>query len=166
MSPREAPLSSSRRTKHRQAADESKPKDWRSASSSKKRKKGVRSSPAPKRAAPAWQVTPDDLGCLDEVRSLLSALNDAYVSSSQIQELILKIPVLTARCIRRIGSEDYGNRTVLDRALTKIGNMGVEGELLGLLEDLTTCQADLREAEATGSQSPAATEERPSSPPG
>jgi hypothetical protein len=35
---------------------------------------------------------------------------------------------------------------LLARALTEIGNMGLESELLTLLEDLTTCRADMEEA--------------------
>lgn len=92
-------------------------------------------------------MTPDALDCLADVQTLLSALNDAYVSSSQIQELVQNIPILAARCIRRLGETDFLNRSVLNQALTKIGNMGVENELLGLLEDLTTCRADLKERE-------------------
>lgn len=99
-------------------------------------------------------MTPDDLDCLGDVRTLLSALNDAYVSSTQIQDLVEKIPVLAARCIRRIGDTEFRTRSVLDRALTKIGNMGVENELLGLLEDLTTCRADLLESEADDAPNP------------
>lgn len=108
------------------------------------------------RRAPAWEVTPADLECLDAVRSLLSALNNAYVSTSQIHKLILDIPVLAARCVRRVGVKQAITPEVLDRALTSIGNMGLEAELLGLLEDLTTCRADQQEAEAgePGSEPP------------
>ncbi len=94
-----------------------------------------------------WEVIPEDLGCLDSVRSLLSALNDAYASTARIQTLIADIPVLAARCVRRIGQVKYDDPALLARALTDIGNMGLERELLSLLEDLTTLQADLREAQ-------------------
>ena len=107
------------------------------------------------RRAPAWEVTPADLSCLDSVRSLLSALNNAYASTSQIHALILEIPVLAARCVRRIGATQAVNPVLLERALTTIGNMGLETELLGLLEDLTTCRADQQEAEAPPSEPPA-----------
>lgn len=99
-----------------------------------------------KPAKQAWQVGTEDLQCLDAVRSLLAALNDAYVSSGALQRLVSDIPVLAARCARRIGSEEPGDPVALDRALTSIGNMGLEAELLGLLEDLTTYKADLEEA--------------------
>lgn len=92
-----------------------------------------------------WQIGPDDLQCLDAVRSLLAALNDAYVSSRALQQLVSDIPVLAARCVRRIGEEDPGDPVAVDRALTSIGNMGLEAELLGLLEDLTTYKADREE---------------------
>jgi len=93
-------------------------------------------------------VTPADLECLDAVRSLLSALNNAYVSTREIHALILDIPVLAARCVRRIGSKQAVTPELLERALTSIGNLGLETELLGLLEDLTTCSADLAEEKA------------------
>jgi hypothetical protein len=102
------------------------------------------------RRAPAWEVTPADLTCLDAVRSLLSALNNAYCSTRQIHTLILDIPVLAARCVRRIGVKQAVTPELLERALTSIGNLGLETELLGLLEDLTTCSADLAEEKARG----------------
>jgi len=81
---------------------------------------------------------------------LLSALNNAYVSTRQIHTLILDIPVLAARCVRRIGVKQAVTSELLERALTSIGNLGLETELLGLLEDLTTCSADLAEEKARG----------------
>jgi hypothetical protein len=107
------------------------------------------------RKAEAWEVTPDDLACLGAVRDLLSALNNAYVSTNQIQKLILDIPVLAARCMRRVGVKQQATPEALAKALTSIGNMGLESELLGLLEDLTTCRADLLEAEQNAAPSPA-----------
>jgi hypothetical protein len=91
------------------------------------------------------EVTPDDLECLDAVRSLLSALNNAYASTSAIQTLVSQIPVLAARIVRRIGAAKTDDPALLARALTEIGNMGLESELLTLLEDLTTCRADMEE---------------------
>lgn len=99
------------------------------------------------RRAEPWEVTPESLACLDAVRSLLSALNNAYVSTNQIQKLILDIPVLAARCMRRVAGKQPPTPEGLAHALTVMGNMGLESELLGLLEDLTTCRADLLEAE-------------------
>ena len=115
------------------------------------RPKAAAAKPRPaarlKKAEP-WEVTPDSLGCLDAVRSLLTALNNAYVSTNQIQKLILDIPVLAARCMRRVGNKQAATAETLAQALTSMGNMGLENELLGLLEDLTTCRADLLEAQA------------------
>jgi hypothetical protein len=102
-------------------------------------------------------VTPADLACLDAVRSLLSALNNAYVSTRQIHALILDIPVLAARCVRRLGSKQaVVTPELLEKALTSIGNLGLETELLGLLEDLTTCRADLDDQRPAGSEPPGA----------
>jgi hypothetical protein len=135
------------------AVDKAPSKDWQVAAALKG---GPRARPgAGVRSAPAWEVTPADLDCLDAVRSLLSALNNAYVSTNQIHALILEIPVLAARCVRRLGGQQPMTPQLLERALTSIGNMGLETELLGLLEDLTTCRADLQEAEAEGTDPPA-----------
>jgi hypothetical protein len=128
--------------------------DWQAAAGrSKPGASKVRVPKAPPKRE-AWEVTPDDLGCLDAVRSLLSALNNAYVSTSQIQKLILDIPVLAARCMRRVGAKQAATPETLAKALTSIGNMGLENELLGLLEDLTTCRADMLEAEANAAGPP------------
>jgi hypothetical protein len=122
--------------------------DWQ-ASAGRPKAAAAKGRPAkPVRRGEPWEVTPEDLSCLDAVRSLLSALNNAYVSTSQIQKLILDIPVLAARCMRRIGVKQTATPETLAKALTSIGNMGLENELLGLLEDLTTCRADQLEAEA------------------
>lgn len=107
------------------------------------------------RRAEPCEVTPDDLACLDAVRELLGALNNAYASTSQIQKLVLGIPVLAARCMRRVGAKRAVTPEALAKALTSIGNMGLESELLGLLEDLTTCRADQLEAEQNAAREPA-----------
>jgi len=111
-------------------------------------------APGKGRRAEPWEVTPDDLGCLDAVRDLLTALNNAYVSTSQIQKLILEIPVLAARCLKRVGGKQPATPETLAKALTSIGNMGLESELFGLLEDLTTCRADQLEAEQNATSEP------------
>lgn len=121
--------------------------DWQSPVAPKAKPTAAKRPAVKVRKAEAWEVTPDDLSCLDAVRDLLSALNNAYVSTSQIQKLILDIPVLAARCMRRVGVKQQATAESLAKALTTIGNMGLENELLGLLEDLTTCRADQLEAE-------------------
>jgi hypothetical protein len=133
---------------HSRSVDKPPSNDWQGAA----RPKNIAARPRARRAA--WEVVPDDLERLDAVRSLLSALNNAYVSTSQIHTLILDIPVLAARCVRRIGSKAPVTPALLEKALTTIGNMGLESELLGLLEDLTTCRADLEEADAAPSNPP------------
>lgn len=131
-------------------ADKAPSNDWQGAAA---RPKPAVARPRAARRNP-WDVIPADLERLDAVRSLLSALNNAYVSTSQIQTLILDIPVLAARCMRRIGVKSAVTPVLLDKALTTIGNMGLESELLGLLEDLTTCRADLEEAGEPRSERP------------
>jgi hypothetical protein len=122
--------------------------DWQASAGRAKTAAGKGRPAKVVRRGEPWEVTPEDLSCLDAVRSLLSALNNAYVSTSQIQTLILDIPVLAARCMKRIGVKQTATPETLAKALTSIGNMGLENELLGLLEDLTTCRADQLEAEA------------------
>lgn len=141
-------MSSPKRPVPSRSADKPPSKDWQGA----RVKTTVARSRAARRAP--WDVIPADLECLDAVRSLLSALNDAYVSTSQVQRLILDIPVLAARCVRRIGVKTPVTPALLEKALTTIGNMGLEAELLGLLEDLTTLRADMEEAAPHPSQPP------------
>lgn len=93
-----------------------------------------------------WVVTPADLSRLDAVRELLFALNDAYASTIGIEKLVENIPVLAERVIRRALNDSGDDRPSIGSALNLIGNMGLETELLGVLEDLTTCRAELEEA--------------------
>lgn len=98
-----------------------------------------------KRRTP-WTVVEDDLEQLDDIRELLHALNDAYASTQRIEELVSKIPILSARCIRRARKRSPGrDEWTVGQALTLVGNIGLESELLELLEDLTTLRADLAE---------------------
>lgn len=86
-----------------------------------------------------------DLENLDAVKQLLVALNDAYASSEKVEALVDAVPCLRARCVKRAmgGQEDID--MPLSRALARIGNAGLENELLTLLEDLTVLQAELTE---------------------
>jgi hypothetical protein len=136
------------------SVDKAPSNDWQAGAARPKSTAAAR----PKARRAAWEVIPADLERLDAVRSLLSALNNAYVSTSQIHTLILDIPVLAARCVRRIGVKTAVTPVLLEKALTTIGNMGLESELLGLLEDLTTCRADLEEAEADTANPPGSSE--------
>lgn len=93
---------------------------------------------------PAWKVQKEDLQSLEPVRRLLSALNDPYVSTTQIEQLVEKVRVLTARCVRRaIHSSDLEHTPTLGEALGLIGNKGLEAELLGVLEDLTILSSEM-----------------------
>jgi hypothetical protein len=95
---------------------------------------------------PPWKVKQSDLQSLPAVKSLLGALNDAYASASRIEQLINDIPVLRARCIRRaVYGTEYEVLPGLGEALARIGNMGLEAELLTVLEDLTILSAELNE---------------------
>jgi len=95
---------------------------------------------------PAWKVHKDDLHSLEPVRRLLSALNDPYVSTTQIEQLVDEVRVLKARCIRRaVHSSELEHTPALNEALGLIGNKGLESELLTVLEDLTILSAELAE---------------------
>lgn len=99
------------------------------------------------RAAPppsACEVRSADLGTLEHVHRLLSALNDKYAGSFQTEDLVDKIPVLKARCIRRaLERSPRIDGMTLAQALALIGNRGLETELLGVLEDMTCLKAEL-----------------------
>ena len=85
-----------------------------------------------------------DLAALGDVQALLGALNDAYAGGPKVERLVGKVPVLAARCVRsarkRLGPKEDCS---LSRALGTIGNLGLESELLQLLEDLTILRSDL-----------------------
>lgn len=98
----------------------------------------------PGRAQPphSGTATRADLDSIDLVKELLGVLNDAYASGEKIEVLVASIPCLRARCIKRArgGQEDLD--MPLSQALQRIGNAGLEGELLTLLEDLTVLISD------------------------
>jgi hypothetical protein len=91
-----------------------------------------------------WKVRPSDLSSLAAVKSLLDALNDAYVSATTIERLVNEIPVLRARCIRRAAfGLELEILPGIGESLARIGNMGLEAELLTVLEDLTILSCEL-----------------------
>ena len=143
-------MNSPKKPPQSRAVDKPASNAWQGNAARPKAAPGAKPRPPtrPVKKAEPWEVTPESLSCLDAVRSLLTALNNAYVSTHQIQKLILDIPVLAARCMRRVGNKQAATAETLAQALTSMGNMGLENELLGLLEDLTTCRADLLEAQA------------------
>lgn len=91
------------------------------------------------------KVRPFHLKEVPKVQALLSALNDAYASSTQVAMLVERIPVLTARCVRRaVAQKPMGPRPIsFEQVLTMIGNQGLEAELLTLLEDLTITKSEM-----------------------
>lgn len=98
--------------------------------------------------APAWRAQRTDLQSLEHVRSLLTALNNPYVSTARIEQLVEQIRVLRARCIRRAMQDSDADATPnLSEALALIGNKGLEAELLVVLEDLTILSAEIQDEE-------------------
>jgi hypothetical protein len=76
------------------------------------------------------------------VKELLGVLNDAYASGEKIEVLVASIPCLRARCVKRARGQMEDLDMPLAQALQRIGNAGLEGELLTLLEDLTVLSSD------------------------
>ena len=101
-----------------------------------------RHSAAPKKSD--CDVTPHDLAHLEDVKKLLSALNDTYAAVETLRVLIEQIPALCARCIRR-AQVSHPSRMIgsLGYALALIGNRGVGSELMEFLEDLTWLKATM-----------------------
>ena len=94
--------------------------------------------------ADACAVAEQDLKSLSEIHTLLRALNDAYAGGARVEQLIGNIPVLSARIVRRARKRfPAKSNCTLAEALTLIGNIGLESELLQLLEDLTVLSAEL-----------------------
>lgn len=87
----------------------------------------------------------EDLQSFADIHALLRALNDAYAGGARVGELVGKVPVLGARCVRRATKRfPAKSNCTLAEALTLIGNLGLETELLQLLEDLTMLSSDLK----------------------
>jgi len=87
-------------------------------------------------------ATVADLDSIEQVKELLDVLNDAYASTERIESLVASIPCLKARCIKRAMGRLEDIDMPLSKALPRIGNAGLEGELLTLLEDLTVLRFD------------------------
>ena len=99
-------------------------------------------SAAPKKSD--CDVTSQDLAHLEDVKKLLSALNDTYAAVETLRVHIEQIPALCARCIRR-AQVSHPSRTIgsLGYALALIGNRGLDSELMEFLEDLTWLKASM-----------------------
>jgi hypothetical protein len=90
------------------------------------------------------EVTAKDLAHLEEVKKLLKALNDSYAAVDTLRVHIERIPVLSARCIRRAQVTNPARKvTSLAYALGLIGNRGLGSELMEFLEDLTWLKATM-----------------------
>jgi len=97
------------------------------------------------------RVSADDLDSLGTLHDLLNALNDPWAGRTRIVTLVSELPVLGQRCIRRALRKRPGSRMLsLDQSLSLLGNGGLEGELLQLLEDLTVLKADLQSGAGPG----------------
>ncbi|HEX4336998.1 MAG TPA: hypothetical protein VH062_13865 [Polyangiaceae bacterium] len=95
-------------------------------------------------------VIEEDLKVLDQIHSLLRALNDAYAGGPRVGQLVANVPVLAARCLRRARKRypAKANCTLFE-AMTLIGNLGLESELFQLLEDLTVLSSDVGARKST-----------------
>lgn len=88
--------------------------------------------------ARACEVRTEHLASLEPIHRLLAGMSDPYEATSRIAPLVEQIPVLLARCERRLlRNSPYAEWNTTAHLLTLIGNGGLESELLTLLEDLT-----------------------------
>lgn len=90
-------------------------------------------------AADPTRVGPEHLALTERILALLRALDDPLVGNDTIERHVAGIPVLAARCVRRASRLQA---LPLGQALARIGNRGLEGVLLELLEDLTVLKAE------------------------
>jgi hypothetical protein len=95
-------------------------------------------------------VAEEDLKVLEQIHSLLRALNDAYAGGPRVGQLVANVPVLAARIVRRARKRFPAKANcTLPEAMTLIGNIGLESEIMQLLEDLTILSSELA-AKKTG----------------
>jgi hypothetical protein len=91
-------------------------------------------------------VAEEDLKVLEQMHTLLRALNDAYAGGPRVGQLVAAVPVLAARIVRRARKRFSGKANcTLPEAMTLIGNIGLESEIMQLLEDLTILSSELTE---------------------
>lgn len=89
------------------------------------------------------KVTIKHLSELPKIMELLHALNDPLAGGKNVGKLVTKIPVLAARVVERALSQSRKKEVYsIDQAINMVGNRGLEGELLTLLEDLTIKKAE------------------------
>ena len=89
------------------------------------------------------EVTEADLARLEVLHEILALLGDPQAASARLEPLCREMPPLSQRLIalarRRL---PMSSMVDVRRALSVIGNQGLEHVLLGLLEDLTILKAD------------------------
>lgn len=92
------------------------------------------------------RVKKDDLKRLDQVKELLSLLNDPYIGPYKLTDCIEGLPALAARCKREAALvRPRSEVEQIERALNVLGNRGIEKVLLELLEDMTILKSELEE---------------------
>ncbi|HMA95762.1 MAG TPA: hypothetical protein VKP30_23895 [Polyangiaceae bacterium] len=90
------------------------------------------------------KVNREDLKRLGQVKELLTLLNDPYIGSYKLTACLDALPVLTARCRREAAlHRPRAEAERIDRALSVLGNRGLEKVLLEFLEDMTILRSEL-----------------------
>jgi len=90
------------------------------------------------------RITHEDLKRLDQVKELLSLLNDPYIGPYKLKDCIEGMPSLASRCRREAALHRPRNEVEqIERALNVLGNRGIEKVLLELLEDMTIFKSEL-----------------------
>jgi hypothetical protein len=100
------------------------------------------------------RIGKDDLKRLDQVKELLTLLNDPYAGPYKLVDCIEGLSVLAARCRREAALHRPRSEVEnIERALNVLGNRGIEKVLLELLEDMTILKSELDTAPTDGSAS-------------
>lgn len=97
------------------------------------------------------RIKRDDLSRLDQVKEVLTLLNDPYIGPYKLADCIEGLPVLAARCRREAALHRPRNEVEnIERALNVLGNRGIEKVLLELLEDMTIFKSEIEVSLSTG----------------
>lgn len=92
------------------------------------------------------RAKPEHLSSLEPIYKLLREMNDPFQAAERIAPLVEAIPVLLARCERRLLRQSpYVEWRSSAHLLSLIGNRGLESEVAELLEDLTALKHDLED---------------------
>ena len=91
-------------------------------------------------------VTADDLSRLSVVHDLLHQLGRPDAALPRLVPLCEAIPPLAARLVDRARRGAFSRGEIdVRRALSLLGNQGLEDVLLGVLEDLTVLKSELED---------------------